>query len=171
MSDSTHNISVKVAAASDLPGIHEVANRTWPATYAGMIPDEDTATFLEANYSLDRLTFIHDSMGEGMLVAVNAGEVIGYVMITKDRDGTAQIWAIYVLPEWQRRGAGRLLWKAALERGRQLESDQLVLWVLDGNEPARQFYERQGAVVAEERDYPVGGGSVREVCYRITLLS
>lgn len=169
MSASPHDISVKVAAPSDLPGIHEVANRTWPATYAGMIPDEDIATFLEANYSLDRLTFVRESMGEGMLVAVNAGNVIGYVMITKDREGAAQIWAIYVLPEWQRRGAGRLLWEAALERARQLESDELVLWVLDNNEPARRFYERQGARAAEERDFPVGGGSVREVCYRMTL--
>ncbi|MBA2453099.1 MAG: GNAT family N-acetyltransferase [Chloroflexia bacterium] len=169
MNDSTQAISVKVAAADDLPGIHEVANQTWPATYAGMLPDEDIASFLEANYNLDRLTFIRDSMGDGMLVAVNAGKVIGYVMITKDRDGVAQIWAIYVLPEWQRRGAGRLLWEAAVERGRQLESDELVLWVLDGNEPARRFYERQGAHAAEERDFPVGEGSVREICYRIAL--
>ena len=169
MSDSTHSVNVKVAAASDLPSVHDVANRTWPATYAGMISDEDIAAFLEANYSLNRLTFIRDSMGDGMLAALSAGEVIGYVMVTKDRDGMAQIWAIYVLPEWQRRGAGRLLWEAALERGRQLESHELVLWVLDSNEPARRFYERQGARAAEERDFPVGGGSVREVCYRIAL--
>lgn len=170
MSDSAHDIRVSVATEGDLPGIHEVANRTWPATYAGMIPDEDITAFLEANYNLDRLAFVRESMGEGMLVAKSTGEVVGYVMITKDRDGTAQVWAIYVLPGWQRRGAGTLLWNAALARGRQLESDELVLWVLDGNEPAHRFYERQGAQSAEERDFPVGGGSIREVCYRIPLL-
>lgn len=169
MSDPTHDISIHVAAESDLPGIQEVAHRTWTVTYAGLIPDDDIAAFLEANYNLDRLAFVRESMGEGMLVARSDGQVVGYVMVTKDRDGTAQIWAIYVLPEWQRRGAGTLLWAAALARGRQLGSGELVLWVLAGNNPARRFYERQGARAAEERDFPVGGGSVKEVCYRFSL--
>lgn len=169
MTESRKSTVVRIAEADDLAGVQSVAQRTWRATYNGMIPDTDIDAFLESNYNLERLTFIRESMGPGMLVAVNDGQVVGYVMITKDRDGFAQIWAIYVLPDWQRRGVGSILWQAALDRARQLESPELVLWVLAENDPARRFYESQGAHAAEERDFPVGGGSVGEVSYRIAL--
>lgn len=162
-------LQVRVAGSDDLAGLKDVAERTWRHTYAGKIPDDDINAFLQSNYNLERLAFVRESMGDGMLVVISNAQVVGYVMITKDRDGIAQIWAIYVLPEWQRQGVGTRLWRAALDRARHLESPELALWVLSENTPARRFYEQQGAHAAGERDFPVGGGSVAEVCYRLSL--
>lgn len=170
MTESQNTPAVRVARVDDIAGISSVAHQTWRATYSGLIPNEDINAFLSSNYSLDRLAFIRDSMGDGMLVAASDDQVVGYVMVTKDRNGVAQIWAIYVLPGWQRKGVGSLLWEAAVNRARQLGSVELVLWVLAENTSARRFYERQGAIPAEERDFPVGGGSVSEVCYRINVV-
>ncbi|GAB7051670.1 GNAT family N-acetyltransferase [Catenuloplanes indicus] len=58
--------------------------------------------------------------------------------------GVGEIFAIYVLPAYQRAGGGRLLIAEAL---RALAADgcgRATLWVLDGNAAARRFYERGG---------------------------
>lgn len=169
MSAHTDSVAVRAARAMDLPGIQRVANQTWPATYSGSIPDADIAAFLETNYSVERLTRIRDRMGAGLLVAAHEETVVGYSMLSKNQEGSAELWAIYVLPGWQRHGVGRLLWDRACEIGLTLEADEMVLWVLDSNSNARRFYESQGARVDGERDFPVGEGSVREARYCLKL--
>lgn len=48
-------LTVRPATHTDLPGIQSVAEQTWPATYAGQIPQADIEAFLAAHYSPERL--------------------------------------------------------------------------------------------------------------------
>ena len=71
---------------------------------------------------------VHD---EGGVVGV-AGSQAGWL------DG------LYVLPEWWKRGVGRTLHDAVLERQRAAGAERCHLWVLERNQRARRFYERLG---------------------------
>jgi GNAT superfamily N-acetyltransferase len=51
---------------------------------------------------------------------------------------------LYVLPEWWSRRVGRALHDEVLERLRTEGCERCHLWVLEGNDRARQFYERLG---------------------------
>lgn len=160
---------VRPANRDDLGGIKRVASETWVATYTGAIPDADIQSFLQSNYNPASLERSLATLGGGMLVAVDEDQVIGFAMLSEDRDGNAQLWSIYIMPAWQGRGCGKQLWDAAVAHARSLPCERLVLWVLESNSVARRFYARQGAEMVEQRDFPVGDGSVSEVRYEMQL--
>ncbi len=54
---------------------------------------------------------------------------------------------LYVLPQWQRRGAGRLLLQVAMTA-----SHDLRLSTFQKNEPSRLFYEAHGFVAIQKTD-------------------
>lgn len=54
-----------------------------------------------------------------------------------------EVYAIYVLPEYQRQGIGRQLMSMCAEELLRGSMDTLLVWVLEAN-PARRFYERLG---------------------------
>lgn len=89
----------------------------------------------------------------------------GAAPTTDDLAGQGELAAIYVHPRWQGQGVGHLLMTTAV---RELAAafDRAGLWVLEGNQSARRFYERHGwradgvCKMAE-----IGGAQLPEVRY------
>ena len=75
-------------------------------------------TAAEMAARIERLTSTH-----AWLVAEDGGEVLGYAYACPHRERAAYRWAtevtVYVDPRHQRRGAGRALYEALLERARR----------------------------------------------------
>jgi GNAT superfamily N-acetyltransferase len=74
---------------------------------------------------------------------------VGFATVgpTDDDDadsGTAQLFAIYLVPEAAGRGIGSVLLGRAEELMRAAGSARATLWVLETNARARAFYERCG---------------------------
>jgi ribosomal protein S18 acetylase RimI-like enzyme len=112
-----------------------------------------------------------------ILVAEDSeGDIVGFSALGPSRDtdadpSTAEVAAIYVHPEEWKKGIGRALLSASLEQIRKRKFDQLTLWVLEGNQRARSFYEsfgfiQEGAVKDEDHWKTF---TVREVRYRLNL--
>lgn len=95
--------------------------------------------------------------------------VVGYAMTGPNRDGGAELWAIYVIPAYQGKGIGHALWERATAHLRAAGFAEFGLWVVAGNAPARRFYERHGAEVIGERTDRLGESEVAEVRYRVAL--
>jgi ribosomal protein S18 acetylase RimI-like enzyme len=162
-------VQIRTATLDDIAAIRHVAATTWRATYSGQIGDADIAQFLDSAYSERNLTIQISRFGAGFVVATIHGSVVGYAMAGLNRDGDAELFAIYVLPEYHGSGVGKRLWDAALvEQVRQGQS-RLCCWVLASNARARRFYERQGAFLAEEREFPIGATMIREARYCLSL--
>jgi ribosomal protein S18 acetylase RimI-like enzyme len=162
-------IAVRPATAADIPAIRAVAAVTWRATYAGLIAAPDIEWFLERAYSEAQIARTLDWLSDGYLVATDEESVVGYAMAGPDREGAAEVWAIYVLPDYQGKGVGHALWERAtahLWAGGYVEC---TLWVVAGNTAARRFYERHGAVAVGERLDEVGESRVAEIQYRVRL--
>ena len=160
-------IEIRPAELRDSNSIRQIALATWPATYAGLISDAGIDAFLQANYSIEQIERTISAMAGGCLLASVDGRQVGYAMISRDRDGYAQLWTLYVLPELQRRGVGKALWDAVIVHARSIELDTMVVWVLAANHPARRFYELQGATFAGRKTFPVGVDEIEEVQYRL----
>ena len=86
-----------------------------------------------------------------------AAEIIGFASFgpergEDDRPGEpgppdlerAELYALYVLPRHWSSGAGRALIDRALALAAQAGYADISLWVLEGNERGRQFYEQVG---------------------------
>ena len=105
----TDPIAVRPATPADVPGIRDVAARTWRTAYAELIRDADIERFLATAYGPDNVEHTLRRLGAGYLVAVNAstGGIVGYAFAGPNRDGVGELFAIYVLPEQQGKGIGR----------------------------------------------------------------
>ncbi len=128
---------VRCAGGADLPAIAAIARRTWAATYAGLIPEEEQRAFLDRAYSEETLARRLQGAERLLLAEDPDGAPLAFAEFRRRADGEMQLSALYVLPEAQRRGIGALL----LQRG---PAGPLLVEVEPGNAPAIRFYEKHG---------------------------
>lgn len=73
-----------------------------------------------------------------------------------DVDCQGEIYAIYILELFQRRGLGKQLMKTAVQRLVKQGLNSMVIWVLEGNEQAAKFYEQHGGKKIAEKTMQIG---------------
>jgi ribosomal protein S18 acetylase RimI-like enzyme len=107
-----------------------------------------------------------------LLVARISGEVAGFIAFGASRDmgapaDRAEVWAIYVKPNFWSVGAGLQLWLAAQETIVAEGYKTISLWVIAGNERAIRLYEHAGFVAEPEsrKQFELGGVILEEVRY------
>ena len=131
-----------VLSDADARGKAAVHWKTWQAAYAGLVPD----SYLFDPAFPSRCEKIALAIREGTLLAKDGDRVVGFAAFGPyrgdDLTDTAELDALYVLPEYWGRGIGYALMNAAA--GKLADRPKIALWVLDGNARAIRFYERYG---------------------------
>lgn len=165
---------IRATVTGDAEAIARVHIDTWRHTYAGVMPAEYLAGL---RYDRSRRGWESFLVREGVRVFVaddpEAG-VVGFASAgpntsTGDEGGErpayeSNLYAIYVLPGWQRRGIGRAL-ATAVVRGLLVDGRKsMIVWVLKGN-PACGFYERLGGTPAGKRKETIGGAELEVIAY------
>lgn len=136
-------VTLRPAEPADALAVAIVHVRSWQAAYRGLLPDH----YLDALRPEDRVDRYHlgetDPDAPQTLLAVDAGEISGFVTTGPCRDDAehaGEILALYVDPSRFGAGIGRRL----LESGRAALCTrghrEAVLWVLAGNERAQHVY-------------------------------
>lgn len=80
------------------------------------------------------------------------GKVVGFTTIgecrddDKDRD-VGEIWGLYIDPDYWRKGYGKKLTEFSEKTLRDRKKTKVVLWVLEKNNIARDFYRKNGFVI------------------------
>ncbi len=128
--------------------------KSWHETYPGLID----ANFLE-RMTLDKCRSIAHTDLDHTLIAKDGDEVVGFVVYGACRDSElphrGEIYAIYVLAAYHGSTVGYELMNAALERLKDFQ--EVVVWVLKGNERAARFYTRYGfRFEGDEREIKLG---------------
>ena len=159
---------IRPAKVEDAPAIARVHVASWQSTYRGMLPDEFLASLSESGYA-ERWKRV---IGEGtskVYVAEDGGEVVGFASGGRERAGekgyVGELYAIYVIDAAQRRGFGRELVRASVAGLRELGLDDMIIWVLRDNQPARRFYERLGGMYVRAQPITIGAVTLEEVSY------
>ncbi len=159
---------VRRAALNDASAISRVHVSSWRSTYGGMLPDEFLDSLSEANYAERWKRVIADGSSR-VYVAEEDGEVVGFASGGRERAGEqgyeGELYAIYVLDAAQHRGFGRELVRATVSGLRELGLNDMIIWVLRDNSPARAFYERLGGVYVRSQPITIGTATLDEVSY------
>ncbi|MDE2869256.1 MAG: GNAT family N-acetyltransferase [Chloroflexota bacterium] len=146
----TESWAVRPAAPDDAEAIESVRIATWKACYRGIVPDAHlNALSVQSSRVIRLRTGIERAEVGGSLVAVAGSRIIGMGFAGPPEDdqlpeGTGEVFAVYVLSEWQGRGVGRALLERLTSGLRALGYRSAVLWTLRDRLPTRRFYEANG---------------------------
>lgn len=152
--------------------VQDIAYKTWPVTYGEILTGEQLQYMLDSFYSTEALNgnlknghhFIlaKDTSLKGGLAEQN-GVTLGFASYVHNHpeNFTTKIPKIYVLPETQGKGIGKLLIDAIEIEAAKNQSAKLSLNVNRKNK-AKTFYERLGFVAVKEEDVPIGNGIFQE---------
>jgi L-amino acid N-acyltransferase YncA len=118
-------------------------------------------------------------LNEGMCTLIMSanGSMVGFINFSACDaavpDKIAEIDSIYIMPEMRRHGLGKLLCEAALAKIRNEQIRQAVVWIMDGSDATRQFFQAMGflATSAIRVDKIRENLTLREIRYQILLES
>lgn len=166
-------IQIREGNEGDAVGLARVHVESWKSTYRGLVPD----AYLDSLHIPDRAQNFRDwfrqTDGRFLYVALEGAEPIGFVSGGYERDGSnpvvGEIYAIYILNNYQRKGVGRRLFSASTLwlQGRGFK--RIVLYSISGN-PNQWFYSSLGGMEeACEKKIQIGGSSYELLKFSFNL--
>ncbi|MEA2643576.1 MAG: hypothetical protein QOG08_602 [Chloroflexota bacterium] len=162
---------IRPARVDDAAAIARVHVSSWRATYKELLPAEFLESLSEAGYTERWQRFIGEASNRVYVLQEgdDRRELVGFASGGRERAGetgyTGELYAIYVLESSQRRGHGRELVRAVVGGLRELGLEDMIIWVLRDNQPARGFYERLGGVYVRTQPITIGSVTLEEVSY------
>jgi GNAT superfamily N-acetyltransferase len=156
--------SVRAATAADAGAMGRVQAVAWRSSYGDVLP-ADTLAGLEPERLGDvwRDAVVRPPSGaHRVLVALAAGELVGFAAIGPSegpQPEVGELVALVVAPGAQHAGHGSRLLNAAADRLRDVGFEQVVAWVLAGDEVRLRFLTAAGfALDGAERTFAAASG-------------
>ncbi len=151
------------ARLADADAIARVHVASWHHAYRELIPADRLRTF-----TVERRTqaWRHNLSGRGpgrTIVAEAADGVVGFASTGPSRGerGWGEIWALYVHPLAWGTGVGSALFADAMGYLAELGYARTLIWILDGNQRAIDFYAGNGFALDGTRVVEDGYPQVR----------
>ena len=161
------------ADAGDAPALAMVAAASFLETFAGILKGPDIVAHCARKSSPAQFAAWAEDAGSAVTLAEHpdGAAPIGYTVLTAPDFPTTttaddiELRRIYALSITRGTGIGAALMGRAINDARALGRSRLLLGVLGANRRARDFYERQGFVLAGERQFQVGESLFDDVIY------
>lgn len=157
-------IRITQATESDIHVIKSMADVVFRNTYSSILTAEQVEYMMEWMYSKQSLEKQFSDLNS-FFITWCKGIPVGYMSIqkesiTEDNITVYHLHKLYVMPEWQGRGVGELLFKKACEYATHNKNSAKARIELNVNRynKAVGFYLRMGMKIACEGDFPIGEG-------------
>lgn len=150
-------ITIRNVSLPEIPVIRQLIYQTWPETYKDILSKEQIGYMLDMIYSDASLTKQIMKDNHRFIIAYENNEPLALSDYSLIEPGIYKIHKIYVLPQSQGKGLGKLLINYIKK---QIEPEQATALHLNVNRynKARQFYEHLGFKVIAEEDIDIGSG-------------
>ena len=140
-----------------------LAVEVWPVTVRPILPPEQIPYMMEMMYASE---VQRREVAEGVrfeVVRVD-GAAAGYLSWSApgEKEGTADLHKVYLLPKWQGRGVGQAMLDRVAAQCKAAGCRRVRLAVNKHNEKAIKAYRRHGYEVAGTRVKDIGGGFVMD---------
>jgi GNAT superfamily N-acetyltransferase len=166
----TEPVNIRKATVADATAIAAVQVNSWQTTYRGIVPDS-YLNRMDVSMRAERWqSILTDQISPTLVYLAEAAssQVIGFAAGGRERGNqssyTGELYAIYLLQPFQKRGIGRLLLNAIAETLIQDGHQTMLAWVLKEN-PNCRFYEEIGGVSVQEKLIYFDNRPLQEVAY------
>lgn len=169
MSDEQQlKFSFREANVSDALAVAKVHIRSWRESFAGIVPP----TYLDKMSVENRAKAFENGFAASsykMFVAETSNnEIVGFADFGRARNRQskyeAELYAIYLLRDFQRRGIGGKLFKLIVQSVIANGINSLSLISLEAS-PYKSFYEKMGGRVIERNTTDIEGINYKTVVY------
>jgi ribosomal protein S18 acetylase RimI-like enzyme len=141
-------IQVREASGSDAANIADIYVTSFQSTYVGIIPEILLKALSPAELISGWVTTI-ESDNHTVFVAESEEGVIGFAHLGQNKDedlaeekqAMVELFELYFYPSNVNPGLGTQMWGIIEE---SLIGKEIVLWTLEGNQPAHHFYIKHG---------------------------
>lgn len=140
-------IHIRRAIKDDIPGIAKVHVDSWKTTYKGIFAEKILANITyEQREKLWENIFQQEDKHQYRFVAETLdGTIIGFIDGGVERSGAyncdGELYAIYVLQQYQGLKIGKRLVQVFLSECKKNNMQSLLVWVVTNN-PSKKFYEK-----------------------------
>lgn len=157
MLGSSADIVVRKAVPSDATRLAEVFAESWRGAYRGIIPDIHLEDMIRRRGKAWWAGAIR--AGDGLIVIDVGRKLVGYATFglarsrTRRANAQGEIYELYLHPHFQGQGLGEHVFESCRHRLDMRGLDGLIVWALEDNSQATDFYWRRGGrPVAEARE-------------------
>lgn len=147
---------IRPASFNDIQYIRDIAYKTWPSTYAPILPAGQVTYMLDRIYSTQSLA---DQIRNNHLffLALLNDDPVGFASFSHETGVSYKLQKLYVLPTIQKTGAGRKMLETIETIIKSMNGEVLLLNV-NRNNVAKTFYEKNGFAIIKEEDIDIGNG-------------
>ncbi len=156
-------ITITDAFVEDITKIQEIANITWPITYGEILTSEQLDYMLDLIYSDEALKRQIQNKEQLFYLISDSESVIGFIGIEHNykNEAITKIHKIYLLPETQGKGYGKVVFNSIEKLALENNSKELLLNVNRFN-TALNFYKKLGFEIKDTVDIEIGNGYLME---------
>jgi len=157
------------ANKEDLLAIAKVQVDSNRSSYIGIMPEGylNNLSYGSKASEWDEKLFNEKSTQFMYVVETGNGNIVAFASASLVRTNDLferELYSIYILKEFQRKGIGRLLIKAIITKFTESNIRSMILWTLQDN-PSRLFYKRLGGKVVDKRIIDRGGKELQQIAY------
>jgi ribosomal protein S18 acetylase RimI-like enzyme len=149
---------IQLATPSDIPLIRELCFQVWPQTYASILGTNQVAYMLDLFYAPDKLLAQMEEPGHRFIICNTEDEPSAFASYSEIGPHIFKLHKIYIIPQRQGRGIGKLMISYILEDIKANGGKALRLNVNRYNYSALAFYNKMGFKLYAEEDIDIGGG-------------
>jgi ribosomal protein S18 acetylase RimI-like enzyme len=162
-------MKIRKATLNDAAGIAKVHVDSWRSTYRGIVSDDFLSSLSYENREERWKNFMSNNEEQQYLfVAEEEGKIVGFASGGLNRtdvnDYIGELFALYILEEYQRRGIGRALFNQMVKHFLSSNIKSMIVQVLEAN-AARNFYEAMGGEYIKTSYIEIGGKQHKLMIY------
>ncbi len=168
-------MNIRPATPADSTDLAHIHVEGWRSSYGGLV-DQGYLDGLDKNArEKDWLRWMAEGT-EAMIAHDDDGTPAGFISFGKLMSPppgmspirplySSEIMAIYILPDYWRKGLGRNLMARAATRLQEKKHRSVCLWVLEKNSRGVGFYKSLGGERCGKKTVNIGGRDLTDICY------
>ncbi|WP_436415314.1 GNAT family N-acetyltransferase [Petrimonas sp.] len=157
-------IEIILANKNNIKDIQTVSNVAWPNAFKEILSPHQIKYMMNWMYSDESLQEQMYVKNHRYFLAKENDRFLGYMSIEHncENSGKTKIHKIYILPDQQKKGIGKLLLYRAIAETKKQNDNAIYLNVNKYNENAIGFYKKNGFFLAKEEVIDIGNGFIMD---------